>query len=118
MRKLTPKTRSGLRSSANECDFREIRFYKTFLKADDDLRQRVIGRKPCLRRERQFGTRKRSRQEDYARHKVFTTTLECDLESLNGAQGFLNGTQGSIDDSSSVMKSYLFLKRLFWRNAL
>jgi len=62
MRKLTPKTRSGLRSSANECDFREIRFYKTFLKADDDLRQRVIGRKPCLRRERQFGTRKRSRQ--------------------------------------------------------
>ena len=77
MRKLTPKTRSGLRSSANECDFREIRFYKTFLKADDDLRQRVIGRKPCLRRERQSYT------PAYAGHNVFMTTLECDLESLN-----------------------------------
>jgi len=34
-RKLTLRTRSGLRFSANEWDFGEIRFYKTLLKVDD-----------------------------------------------------------------------------------
>ena len=43
-RKLTLRTRSGLRSSANKWDFRQIRFYKTLLKADDDSWQRVIAR--------------------------------------------------------------------------
>ena len=102
-RKLTLRTRSGLRSSANEWDFREIRFYKTLLKADDDLWQRVIVRKPCLRRERQFWTRKGSRQEAYAGHKVFMTTLESDLEPLNGAQGFLNSAQGFLNGIQSFI---------------
>jgi len=95
-RKLTLRTRSGLRSSANEWGFREIRFYKTSLKPDDDLWQsHCEGTLFEERRERQFGTRKVPRYEAYAGHKVFMTP-DFNLEALNGTQGFLNSAQGFL----------------------